>query len=79
MDYKNKHTINPAARQQVNRRKTLTVDEYVEGIRAGNRVVLSRAITLIESTRTDHHEQAQAIIADGYAGRGQEYIYRSTR
>ncbi len=62
MDYK-KHTINPAARQQFNRRKTLTVDEYVEGIRAGNRVVLSRAITLIESTRTDHYEQAQEIIA----------------
>ena len=47
----------------MNRRKTLTVEEYVAGIRAGNRVVLSRAITLIESTRTDHHEQSQAIIA----------------
>ncbi len=58
-----KHSINPAARQQFHRRKTLTVEEYVEGIRTGNRVVLSRAITLIESTRSDHHEQAQAIIA----------------
>ncbi len=62
MNYKNKH-INPAAKQQFSRRRKLTVEEYVQGIRAGNRVILSRAITLIESTRTDHHEQAQAIIA----------------
>jgi len=59
---KNK-SINPAARQQFKRRKPLTVEAYVKGILEGNRVVLSRAITLIESTRTDHQEQAQAIIA----------------
>lgn len=59
---KNK-SINPAARQQIRQRKTLTVKEYVQGILEGNRVVLSRAITLIESTRTDHHEMAQEIIA----------------
>jgi LAO/AO transport system kinase len=39
-----------------------SVSAYVEGIRAGNRVVLSQAITLIESTRSDHQDLAQAII-----------------
>lgn len=36
--------------------------EFIEGILAGNRVLLSRAITLIESTRAEHHELAQKII-----------------
>lgn len=30
-------------------RKRLTAQEYIDGVRAGNRIVLSRAITLIES------------------------------
>ncbi|MEL7006641.1 MAG: methylmalonyl Co-A mutase-associated GTPase MeaB [Bacteroidota bacterium] len=34
----------------INRKKRLTVDEYVDGVRSGDRVILSRAITLIEST-----------------------------
>jgi len=58
-----KHSINPAARQQIKQRKTLKVEEYIQGILAKNRIVLSRAITLIESTRSDHHEMAQKIIA----------------
>ena len=35
---------------------------YMEGILAGNRVVLSQAITLVESTRADHRDLAQHII-----------------
>ena len=42
-------SINPRARQP-SRRKHLSVEAYVEGVRAGNRVVLSQAITLLEST-----------------------------
>lgn len=39
-----------------------SVETYVEGIRAGNRGTLSRAITLLESTRSDHQETARSII-----------------
>ncbi len=44
------------------RRKLPSVEEFVTGILAGDRTLLSRAITLIESTRVDHQEKAQAII-----------------
>ncbi len=36
----------------------------LEALRAGNRRALARAITLVESTRDDHREQAQAILED---------------
>lgn len=46
-----------------NRSRSLrTPDEYVEGIRSGNRVLLSQAITLLESTRSDHRDVARAVI-----------------
>ncbi|MGM0545352.1 MAG: methylmalonyl Co-A mutase-associated GTPase MeaB [Bacteroidota bacterium] len=45
-----------------NKNDTLSLDEYVDGIKSGNRTILSRAITLIESTKTDHRELAQDII-----------------
>ncbi|MDX1671571.1 MAG: methylmalonyl Co-A mutase-associated GTPase MeaB [Balneolaceae bacterium] len=44
------------------RQSELSVDQFVEGILDGDRTVLSRAITLIESTRPEHREQAQEII-----------------
>ena len=44
------------------RHHLLTPDKYVEGIRLGNRTVLSQAITLIESTNEKHQEIAQQII-----------------
>jgi LAO/AO transport system kinase len=44
------------------RRHELTVDEFVEGIRGGNRNILSRAITMIESSRPDHEQTAHAIL-----------------
>ncbi|MEQ9367024.1 MAG: methylmalonyl Co-A mutase-associated GTPase MeaB [Leptospirales bacterium] len=40
----------------------LTAAEYIAGIRAGNRTILSRAITLAESTRADHKQLAEQII-----------------
>ena len=46
-----------------NRKKdTPSVSAFVEGILSGNRVLLSQAITLIESTRSDHQDLAQQII-----------------
>jgi len=44
------------------RRPRLSVDEYVEGIRRGDRTILSRAITLVESNLAAHHALAQQII-----------------
>ena len=44
------------------RRRELTVDEYVEGILQGDVTVLSRAVTLLESTRREHEEMAQSVI-----------------
>jgi LAO/AO transport system kinase len=41
----------------------LGVDEYVAGVRAGDRAVLGRAITLIESQRADDQVLAQALVA----------------
>ena len=38
------------------------VDEYVKGILSGNRVILSQAVTLVESSLPAHREMAQAII-----------------
>lgn len=44
------------------KRKHLSVDDYVNGILEGNRMILSRAVTLIESVKPEHHELAQQII-----------------
>jgi len=47
-----------------------TVNEYVEGIKKGNRTILSKAITLIESSLHEHQQIAQQIITKclPYAG-----------
>ncbi len=39
-----------------------SASEFIKGILDGNRMLLSRAITLIESTKQDHQELAQEII-----------------
>lgn len=38
-------------------------EAYIEGIRAGNRVWLGRAITLVESSRLEHRVLADAVVA----------------
>lgn len=56
-------SINPNSRKLLNRRpKILSAEEYADGIKNGNRTVLSRAITLVESTKSEHRELAQRII-----------------
>ncbi len=42
----------------------LEVDAYVAGVRAGDRAVLGRAITLVESQRADDQVLARAVIAE---------------
>ena len=54
-------SVNP---YRVKRKKStlLTSDEFVKEILSGNRVVLSQAVTLIESSLAEHHKLAQEII-----------------
>ncbi len=62
---KRRNSINPQGLEHFHeKKKELSKEEYVTGIRSGNRTVLSRAITLIESTRADHRELAQEIIEE---------------
>src|SRR3954454_14475838 len=39
------------------------VEELADGVRAGRRASIARAITLVESRRADHGEQAQELLA----------------
>jgi LAO/AO transport system kinase len=55
-------------RMRSERHKSLSVEEFVKGIRDGNRTILSRAITLVESSLHIHQEKAQEIIAECLRG-----------
>ncbi|WP_234568498.1 methylmalonyl Co-A mutase-associated GTPase MeaB [Rhodohalobacter sp. 614A] len=44
--------------------------EYIDGIRAGNRTVLSQAITLIESTRAEYRELGEEVLEECLADTG---------
>ncbi|MFC0469368.1 methylmalonyl Co-A mutase-associated GTPase MeaB [Halalkalibacter kiskunsagensis] len=45
-----------------NRRQSLSLEEYVEGVKANNRAVLARAITLVESNAARHMTLAQELL-----------------
>ncbi|MBK7869664.1 MAG: methylmalonyl Co-A mutase-associated GTPase MeaB [Saprospiraceae bacterium] len=53
-------SINPDLPKQY--RNLRSVEAYIEGILAGDRIILSQAITLIESTRPEHRILAQDIV-----------------
>jgi LAO/AO transport system kinase len=54
----------PGRESEARRRpRPLTVDDYLDGILARDRGILSRAITLIESSRPDHQQMARELIA----------------
>lgn len=57
-------SVNPAVlnRSARKRRKKYSEDEFVEAILAGNRTILSQAITLVESSLPGQYEMAQTII-----------------
>ncbi|MCF8361238.1 MAG: methylmalonyl Co-A mutase-associated GTPase MeaB [Prolixibacteraceae bacterium] len=65
--------VNPNGvnKNHLKKRKNLSVDEYVDGILSGNRMILSRAVTLVESVKPAHRELAQEIIVRclPYAGK----------
>ncbi len=47
---------------RVPRRRDLTVDDHVSGVLAGDRTVLARTITLIESNTRAHQDMAQEVL-----------------
>jgi LAO/AO transport system kinase len=55
------------------RRHEPTIEEFVEGIRKGDRHLLSRAITLVESSRPEHEKLAHEIL-DRCLGDGSDSI-----
>lgn len=57
-------SISPTARKnfQKFRKKKLNLDDYINGITNRDRTILSRAITLVESSLPEHQKMAQKII-----------------
>jgi LAO/AO transport system kinase len=47
-----------------------TLEDYVEGVRSGDRAMLARAITLVESTRPEHGALAQQMLQALLPGTG---------
>jgi LAO/AO transport system kinase len=54
----------PQAPGALSRRRALSHAEYVEGVLSGDRLILARAITLVESGRDADRERAERIIED---------------
>ncbi len=54
-------SVNPYLRKTV-KRKQYSASEFIEGIRKGNISILSQAVTLVESLRTEHYAMAQEVI-----------------
>ena len=47
---------------QVSKPPKMTIDDYVEGVLSGDRMKLSRAITMVESNAMKHFDMAQEIV-----------------
>lgn len=56
------HTEQIERSASVVKRRKLSVSDYVEGVLAGDRMILSRAITLVESNSPVHFEIAQQVL-----------------
>lgn len=54
--------VNNNLSKHIKKVKALSVDDYVEGILSGNRTILARAITLVESNLYKHQSTAQEVI-----------------
>jgi LAO/AO transport system kinase len=73
-NFKSALTVNPgidpppsispesAKKFKAKRKKLLKAEEYVEGILSGNIILLSQAITLVESSLPEHHILGQQVI-----------------
>ncbi|HSW67390.1 MAG TPA: methylmalonyl Co-A mutase-associated GTPase MeaB, partial [Bacteroidales bacterium] len=58
-------SVNPVAADRYRKRKLkmLSEEEYLDGLLNGDRTILGKVITLIESALPEHHQMAQSIIA----------------
>lgn len=54
--------VNPNIHRFMVRKKELTLNDYLDGILKGDRTILSRAITLVESSKSEHQALAQEIV-----------------
>lgn len=52
----------PPPSRRIPRRRMLTGDDFIAGVRAGDRAILARTISLIESTHASHRTLAQEVI-----------------
>src|SRR5262245_46795707 len=50
-------------KQTLPKRRTLAAADYVAGVRAGDRALLGRAISLVESNAREHRELAQEVLS----------------
>ncbi len=48
--------------RQIVRRRRLSLDDYISGVIEGNRMIMARAITLVESNSPAHQELAQEVL-----------------
>lgn len=56
-------SVNPyLSQRRVKRAATLSVDDYVQGILRGDVMILSRAVTLVESLLPEHQAVAQQVV-----------------
>lgn len=58
----NRQDVNKDLFKHIKKVKSLSVEDYVEGILSGNRTILARAITLVESNLYKHQIIAQEVI-----------------
>ncbi|MCK6508573.1 methylmalonyl Co-A mutase-associated GTPase MeaB [Myxococcota bacterium] len=61
-DLPNHSNSNPENRPKTPTRRSFSIEDYIAGIRQADRAILGRAISLIESNRPDHREQAQSLL-----------------
>ena len=56
-----------------NRRNTFTLADYARGVRSGNRAILGKAITLVESNNPGHQAQARELLQELLPDTGKAY------
>ena len=60
-------------------RRSFTTEDYARGVRGGDRAMLARAITLVESVKPEHQAQAQSLLQlllTQTAGEKREPVFR---
>ncbi len=56
--------MSPVGRSEATRGMSQSTEELAAAVRRGDRAALARAITLVESTRPDHRDQAQQLLLE---------------